>query len=207
MRHSNQSVRGSRLSVLAVGLVALIAVGCGPAAVVASNSPTPAPTPVITPNPHLTEPVTADVIFQALGSARLPIVGTNASSGNGNPAIVQQINADLGSWPLRIIEYRSSAALHKALNWKPGAAPGGGEAPYAFAGLNVLIRFGPIDVRPPAVPDATRQQAAASIFAALDPLLSPLAERSIVAVPSRTAAPTFTPAPPAQASPKPSPKP
>jgi hypothetical protein len=200
MRHSNHTGRWRRLPILAAGLFSVILAGCSQAPV-ASAPPTIAPTPVITPDPHLTEPVTADQIFRVLSSAKLGIVANNANSG-GKPDVVKLINADLGSWQLRIVEYRSAAALVKALGWQPGKPPGSGEAPYAFAGLNILVLYGPISGRAPSTPDANRQKAAASIVAVLDPLLWPLAQRSVVAVPSRTAVPAATPVPSAQPSTK-----
>ena len=206
MRHSNHTGRGARLPIWTAGLFALIALGCAPAAVV-SAPPTAEPTPVVTPDPHLREPVTADQVFRALSAARLGMIANNANTGGGNSDIVKMINADLGSWPLRITEYRSTAVLTRALAWKPRVAPGGDEAPYAFAGLNILIQFGPISARPPAPPDVSRQQAVASIIAVLDPLLWPLAQRSIVAVPTRTAIPSATPAPSAKPSTKPTTRP
>ncbi len=203
MRHSNHSPVARRLSPWAAGLLALAVVGCGSAAP-ASAPPTVAPTPVVTPDPHLREPVTADQIFRALSVAKLGIVANNANSGGGNKDIVKQINADIGSWPLRIIEYRSSAVLAKATGWKAGQAPGSDEAPYAFAGLNVLLQYGPISARAPSAPDATRQKAAAAIVAVLDPLLWPLAQRSVVPIASRTAEPAASVAPSAGPSAAPS---
>lgn len=201
MRYSNHSDRLRRLPARAAGLLAVLAVGCGPAAA-ASTAPTTAPTPVVTPDPHLTEPVTADQVFLALGAAKLGIVANNATAGGGNPDIVKLINADISSWPLRIIEFRSSAALQKSLGWKAGVAPAGDEPPYAIAGLNVLIQYGPISAARPTPPPAARQQLAAAIVAALDPLLWPLAQHSIQAIPSRTPAP---PGPTSSASPPQSP--
>jgi hypothetical protein len=205
MRHSNQPDR-RRLPIWAAAVSALVLAACSspPAASVA---PTPAPTPVVTPDPHLAEPVTADQVFRALGAAKLGMTANNASAG-GNPDIVKLINADIGSWPLRIVEYRSSAALAKALAGLSGESPGSNEAPYAFAALNVLIEYGPISARAPSAPDASRQKAAASIAAALDPLLWPLLQRAVVVVPSRTAEPVATPvAPSASVKPTKTPRP
>ena len=203
MRHSNQSARGRRLPSGAAGVVALlvtaIAVACG--GTTAAPSSTPVPTPVITPDPHLTEPVTADQIFLVLQRAKLQLQPNNANLGHGNPTIVKQINATLTGWPLRITQYRSAADLRKALAWKTGEAPAGDEAPYGIAGLNVLIQFGPISARAPAAPDSTRQATAAQLVGVLDPLLWPLQQHSVVPIPARTPEPT--PAPPS-ASAKPS---
>lgn len=202
MRHSNHADRGRRLPSWAAGLLVLTLVGCG-SAPVASGTPAPLPTPVITPDPHLTEPVTADQVFRALGSAGLPIIANNANSGNGNRAIVKQINAEIGSWPLRITEYTSAAARAKATGWKPGQAPTRNQTPYGWAALNVTIEFGPVNTAgTPQAPPAARQELAAKIVAALDPLLWPLLQHSVVAVPARTAAPASA-SPAAAASTKP----
>ena len=206
MRHSNQTGALRRLPILAVGLVAVILAACG-SAPVASGPPSAPPTPLVTPDPHLKEPVTADQIYRAISLAKLGIVANNANIGGAGSDIVKQINADIGSWPLRIIEYRSTAALTRALDWKPGDRPGGDEAPYAFAGLNILLEFGPISARAPSAPEATRQTAAASIVALLDPLLWPLAQHSVVPIPSRTAEPVATPVPTRAPTVKPTPKP
>jgi len=211
MRHSNHAGRGRGLPFRAASTVALVVTSlllaaCG-SAPAGSGVPSTAPTPLVTPDPHLKEPVTADQIYSALGAARLGIVANNANAGGGNPDIVKQINADIGSWPLRIIEYQSSAALAKALKWAPGDAPGGDESPYAFAGMNVLIQFGPISARAPSAPEALRQQAAAAIVAALDPLLWPLLQRSVVPIPSRTPVPVATPVPSPSAAPAKTPRP
>jgi len=196
MRHSNQLARGRRLPGGVAGFVAAIAtslvIACG-GSNGTSGSPTPLPTPVITPDPHLHEPVTADQIFLALGAAKLGMVANNANSATGNPAIVKLINAEINNWPLRITQFSSSAALKKTLQWQPGAAPGGDEAPYSIAGLNILIEFGPISARAPSTPDASRQAMAARIVAVLDPLLWPLSQHSVMDIPSRTPEPTPKP--------------
>ena len=202
MRHSNQAGRGSRLPSWAVGLFVLLVAGCGQAAV-PSASPTATPTPVVTPDPHLKEPVTADQIFRVLSSAKLGMRANNATLGGDVADVVKVINADIGGWPLRITEYRSSAALRKAVAWK-SATPARNETPYAIAGLNVLIAFGPVSrVAPPSAPEAARQEVAAAIVAALDPLLWPMAQHSVVVIPSRSADPAAS----GVASPKPSPAP
>jgi len=155
----------------------------------------------VTPDPHLTEPVAADDVYKAFGSGGVAITPINANLGQGDPNIVKQINANLGGWPLRITQYKSGAVMRRALDWTPGQAPGGDEAPFAFAGLNILVTFGPISARAPSPPDDSRRQAAASIVAILDPLLWPLAQRSVVAIPSRTPIPVATPVPTAKPTP------
>ena len=191
---------------LFVGLlgVGLAACGSPPPASIAPSS-TPAPT--ATPDPHLVEPVSADDIFRDIGKGGLKISAVNANLGQGNPDIVKVINADLGGWPLRITQYRSSAILGRALAWTAGQRPGADEAPFAFAGLNILITFGPISAAPPSAPDPARSQAATALVGVLDPLLWPLAQRSVTVIPSRTAAPIATPTPSPTASPRATPRP
>lgn len=208
MRTSNQLAPGRRLSTGRAGsvisLLTALVVACG-----GSSTPTPAPsaaaTPVITPDPHLSEPVTADRIFIALGAAKLGITANTASAGTGT--VVKLIDAEIGNWPLRITQYSSSAVLRRTLAWKPGQPPGGDEAPYNIVGENILIQYGPISARAPSAPDSKRQGLAAQIIAVLDPLLWPLTQRSVVVVPSRTPQPTAAPSAPASAKPAKSPKP
>ena len=197
MRHSNRDDRGRRLPTLAAGLLALIVAGCG-SSTDGSPSPSVTPAPSVSPDPHLRDPVAADDVYKAFGKGGVVITAINANLGQGNPNIVKQINANLGGWPLRITQYKSGAVLLMSLDWETGQPPGGDEAPYAFAGLNILIQFGPISARAPSAPDASRQKAAASIVAILDPLLWPLAQRSVVTIPSRTPIPAATPVPTAK---------
>jgi hypothetical protein len=174
-------------------VVTTLVVACGGSAG-PSVAPTPLPTPVVTPDPHLREPVSADDIFRALGTAKLGITANNANSGRGNPVIVKQINASIANWPLRITQYKSSVDLQKALAWKPGDAPVRNETPYAFAGLNVLVEYGPVSsAATPKAPDGSRQAAAAQIVDVLDPLLWPMAQHSVVAIPARTPIPAVAP--------------
>jgi len=195
---------------LAVAL-AVVVTGCG------GDHPSPAPstlaTPSPTPDPHLKGNVTADQLYTILITAKLGLTANNANLGHGDPNIVKQINGVIAGWPVRITEYRSASILQSALHWTPGSAPGGEEAPYAFAAMNVLIQYGPISAKPPAKPDAARQDTAAKIVELLDPLLWPIYQHSVVSIPSRTpeptAAPTASRAPSAAPAktPKPTPKP
>ena len=210
MRHSNHAVRGHRLTILFVGLFGVAVAGCGSNAQ-GSLEPSAAVTPAPTPDPHLKEPVTADDIFRIIGKGGLKISSVNANLGQGNPNIAKVINADIGGWPIRITQYTSSAVLTRSLGWTPGAAPGADEAPYAFSGLNILITFGPISAKAPTIPDPARTAAAASLVGILDPLLWPLAQRTVTPIPGRTPVPVATPtpspspSPSAKATPKPKP--
>jgi hypothetical protein len=206
MRHSNHGLRGPWLTIVVVGLSVVGLAGCGSAAV-ASAPPSAQPTPVVTPDPHLKEPVSADDVFRDIGRGGLGISALNANLGEGDPDVVKVINADVGGWPLRITQFKSASVLARTLGWTPGDAPRGDEAPYAFAGLNILVTFGPISAAPPQAPDANRSKSAATLVGILDPLLWPLAQRSVVAIPSRTPEPVATPQPSAKPSAKPTAKP
>lgn len=194
MRVSNCAARIVAGAVMTTVLVAACASPPPPSA-----APTVRPTPVITPDPHLTEPATADQVFRAVRSGDLDLQVNNASAGGPDEPLVKRINAAVGNWPLVISEYRTSAALRAAIDWNPGEAPAQGNSPYAFVGLNILIEFGPMTGLP-AAPDFTRQAQAEGIVALLDPLLWPLEQRSIVPVATRTMAPA---SPAASASAKP----
>jgi hypothetical protein len=181
---------------------------CASAAPSSAPPPTVAPTPVITPNPHLTDPATADAIFSAIRSAGLPLSTSNAFAGAPNAAVVKRINAAVDNWPLIITQYKDTATLRAAVKWDPSKPPAAGSPPYAFVGLNIMVAFGPPAGKPVA-PDASRQAQAQRLVGALDPLLWPLEQRSVKAIPTSTP-PAATPAPSAgkpKATPKPSVKP
>jgi hypothetical protein len=165
---------------------ALILGACGSTqASVAPSSPPP--TPVITPNPHLTDPATADQIFRAIGSAGLALTASNASTGGPNSPMVKRINAAFAGWPLIITQFQTGPVLRTAVKWDPGKPPPPGSAPYNFVGLNILIEFGPGSGLP-AAPDTARQEQAQRLLAAIDPLLSPVEQRSVLPLQTAEAA-------------------
>lgn len=198
MRGSNHRTRP--VLTLAAIVVMSAAVGaCGtsaaqPSAAVASASPTPA----ITPDPHLTEPATADQIFNAIRRGDLALTVNNATAGDPSAPIVKTINAAIANWPLIISEYRSSSLLRESTGWDPAAGPRQGDSPYTWVGLNILVSFGPTTGHP-VPPDATRQQQARDLIALIDPLLWPMQQRAVVPVPTKTAPPGSSPAPAASA--------
>jgi len=198
MRVSNHAAR------LAAGAaVALIVMTCCASPPASSPPVTPRPTPVITPDPHLTDPATADDIFRAIRVGGLPLHVTNATSGDPNSPVVKRINADIGNWPLIISEYRTSALLRESLKWDPKAPLAQGNPPYAFVGMNILVEFGPVTGLL-SRPDNSRQKQAEGLVALIDPLLWPLEQRSLLPLPVKTPAPaTAVASPPAVASPKP----
>jgi hypothetical protein len=199
MRHSNHRARESRQrdpatrhpgavsSLVRLVLLVLIVGACGQAAA-PSASPAPLPTPVITPDPHLAGPVTADQVLSALSAGRLTVYANNAT---GGPApIVKRINADLDGWPLRITAYTTAASSRQGKPWKAGTVPGKGEAAYTLAALNLVIEYGPKTAGvAPAPADAAHMAVAASLVAILDPLLWPIEQHSVATIPARTSSP------------------
>ena len=175
-----------------------LATGCAtpPAS---SIAPSLRPTPVVTPDPHLTEPATADQVFGAIRVGDLPLLVNNASSGDASSPIAKKINAAIGDWPLVISEYRTSELLRQSTIWNPALPPGPGDPPYAFVGMNILVEFGPM-TGGLVTPGSTRQKQAEALVALIDPLLWPLEQRSIVPLPTRTAAPASAPSAAASAS-------
>ena len=158
-----------------------------------------APTPVVTPNPHLADPATAQDVFNGLGREGLKISPNTAVGGNAGSGIVTRINATYLGWPLDVTQFRTSADLVKAAKWKSGQAPGRGEPPVALAGYNILVTWGPWGPgsKPP-VPDDRQAEALDALVAALDRLLSPIRARTIVplqiaAAPAGTAPATNAP--------------
>jgi hypothetical protein len=185
--------------VLAASLVGLVAACGGNAA--KSAPPTPQPTPVITPDPHLHDPATADAVFNVLRSVGLPLTVNNATNGQASAPIVKRINANIGGWPLLITQFRTSALLRSVTKWDAAKPPLQGNPPYAFVGLNILVEFGPT-ANGLARPDGTRVQQAETLVAVLDPLLSPLEQRSVspVTVAKNGPPPASLPATPSAAA-------
>jgi hypothetical protein len=211
MRTADRRAPLARVRTLAAAVTIGLVVGaCGgspPSAPAASA--TPVATPAATPVAHLSEPVKADSVYLALLAAGLRIVPNNASTGGPGNEPVKRINATYAGWPLSISQFTSSATLMAATDWKAGAKPSQGESSIAFMGLNILVEFGPTSGATPKEPDDRQMKAAEALHQALDPLVSPMNARTIVAipgVPESTVAPTASPAPPAKPTAKPSAK-
>lgn len=195
-------LRAATLVVVALSF-ALVATGCG-----ADAAPSPTPTPRVTPtpDPHLSEPVSVDEIFSTLTRSGLRILPNNAATGrSGEP--VKRINSTYEGWPLALVEYSSSRALAAETGFVDGAAPGVGGVPYTFAGLNILVIYGPESkAEPPGRVDDRFKTAAEAMVAILDPLLGPLGQSSsdpvtIPSAPDRT--PPASPSPSPEVSPSP----
>ena len=104
------TTRGVR-SLACFAIVALAASACGSAP--PSATPVAIATPLITPDPHLPDPTTADMVFRALGSGGLRITATNAASGTDGAEPVKRINASYLGWPLIVSQYSTSAASRR----------------------------------------------------------------------------------------------
>ena len=168
---------------LAASLALSALVGaCGSNA--ASPSPTPRPTAVVTPDPHLTEPVSVDEIYVALQRAGLDITANTASSGPGGEP-VKRISATFEGWPLILSQFTSSAALRSSSGFDPARVVRQGDPPITLAGLNILVEFGPTtsNTALPEPPDAARRAAALELVRVLDPLLGPLGQVSAEPLP------------------------
>jgi hypothetical protein len=184
--------------------LAIVAGACGGPP--PSTAPVAVATPLVTPNPHLKDPATADQVFIELGKGGLHITATNAASGTDGSEPVKRINATYLGWPLIISQYSTSAALRKATSgWAPGERPRQGEPPINITGMNILVTWGPTTGAEPKKPDPAKETALTSIIKVLDPLLSPLQARTIV--PIAVAGSTPTPAPTATPKPTKTPKP
>lgn len=184
MRGSNLRRVAQTASTLVVGfLVTACAAAATPPPTITAVA-----TPVVTPDPHLTAPASVDEIFRLLGGAGLRIT-PNTASGGPDEEPLKRINATYASWPLVLSEFTSAEALRKVGRFDIRKPPGRGESPYVLAGLNILVEFGPKvtnDARPP-IPEPVKQAAFLQLVAVLDPLLGPLAQRSVEPVPLPTA--------------------
>jgi hypothetical protein len=140
------------------------------------SSPSPSPTPKPTPNPHLKDPAQAETIYSTLLQRGLSLIGTNASRGRDPVAV---INATYSGWPLVLVQYRSTATRQRLHPLRNGEAVKRSDPPFTFAGLNLVVEWGPrTDNRVPrAVPKAMLTEAQ-KLAVELDRLIGPLAERS-----------------------------
>jgi hypothetical protein len=168
-----------------VRLVATLVATFVAVAACASPAPTPAPTarptPVVTPNPHLGDPTTAELVLRGLGTAGLDIVANNADSGSG--PLVRRINATYMGWPLSVSEFLTSEDLAEATSWETGESPTQGQPPVTLAGMNILIEWGPTTGAKPKEPAGPQVDGLRELASTLDLLISPLRAKSVVAVP------------------------
>jgi hypothetical protein len=170
--------RAGFIALCTMAILGLAACGSTPPSV----APTVAPTPLITPDPHLADPTTADEVYRGLGASGLRITANNASAGGEDPDLIKRINATYLGWPLNVSQYRTSAALVKGTGWEPGEPPGQGEAPVAIAAANILVQWGPQTGEHPATPNERQLNGLKDLVTALDRLLSPLRARTVVRI-------------------------
>jgi hypothetical protein len=154
---------------------------------------------VVTPNPHLSTPASAQQVFNGLGHAGLKVTAHTASAGAADSPVVRKIFASYLGWPLDVTEFRSTQALADALTWTSGAPPEKGDPPVTIAGGNILVIWGPINAgKAPLRLDERQQAGLQPLVSTLDMLLSPLWTRTSVPVTVSESAP---PAPAASAKP------
>ncbi len=183
--------------------VTAIAVACGSAPT--PPPPTVAPTPTATPDPHLAEPASVDRVYQELRKAGLSMAANTAESGT-DP--VKRLSLTYDSWPLILEEYTSTAALQSKSGFDPKHLPGFGDPAFTFAGMNILVKYGPqVQNGAPVLPEARFMSAADKLVAALYPLIGPLQQSAVAPVdlPGPTATPSPSPTPTPKATPKPKP--
>jgi hypothetical protein len=172
---------------------------------------TAAPTPIVTPNPHLPSPATAQQVFNGLGHAGLKVTAHTASGGGADSPVVRRIFASYLGWPLDLTQFRSVQDLNESETWTSGKPPEKGDPPVAIAGGNILVVWGPINAgRAPVKLDERQKAGLQPLVTALEALLSPLRTRTnepvtvtVTAPPAPTASAAAPPAASAKASPAP----
>ncbi len=173
--------------------LAILISGCGDSASPGPSAvPTARPTPVVTPDPHLTDPADLDTIFAELTKAGLMITPINAGAAT-EP--LRRVNATYLDWPLILSEFSSGEALIATTGWTTGSLPERGDAPFTIIGLNIMVEYGPkvTNALTPEPADPRYEAAAATLGLALDPLLGPLDQRSVTPLPLPTASPLLEP--------------
>ncbi len=195
MRSPGRKLRPHRIGFVAVAvLIAGVVVACGSAASSATpRPPTPSPYAFPTPWPPFTTPPTADQVYLALLADRIEILPTTASSGANGKDPIKQIDGTYKGLPITIGQYKTAATLKAATKWKPGATPKAGESAAAFIGQDILVRWGP--AVGPTVTTLTDAQVteALALRSALERLLGPLTDRTIVPVAVATPIPSASP--------------
>ena len=207
-------MRTSRLIALMIG-AAVLASACGstPATPLPTIASSTAPNPTPTPNPQLHDPASINDVLGALQKASLGITANSADAQSGN--MVERLHLTYLGWPLTLTGYSSARTLASESGFNPKVRPVEGNAPFAVAGLNILIEFGPNTQNgSPSVPASIYATAFEKLVLVVNPLIGPLRQQSVtpVQLPTPTPGPTASPlaaspAPSAQPSTKPSTKP
>lgn len=203
-------MRTSRIIALMIG-AALVVGACG--STPATPNPTTAtslpPIPTPTSNPQLSDPASVGDVLAALQNAGLSMTANSADARSGN--MVERLHLTYDGWPLTLTQYSSARTLTSESGFNPKGRPVNGQTPFALAGLNILIEFGPnVQNGSPSVPDPQYATAFERIVVIVNPLIGPLRQQSVtpVALPTPTPGPTASAAPSLSAAdPKPSTKP
>jgi hypothetical protein len=204
-------MRTSRIIALMFG-AALVAGACG--STPATANPTIAaslpPVPTPTPNPQLSDPASIGDVLAALQKAGLSMTSNSADAGSGD--MVERLHLTYVGWPLTVTEYSSARTLASESGFNPKGRLVNGDTPFAVAGLNILIQFGPKTQNgSPSVPDPQYGTAFEQLVLVVNPLIGPLRQESVtpVALPTPTPGPSVSaPAPsPGSASPRPTARP
>lgn len=188
-------------------MLAILVAACSSA--VPSPSPTAGPTPVVTPDPHLTGAATGEQVFTGLGRAGLRMTPHSASTfDNDASPVVMRINATYVDWPLDLFQFRTPEDLAAATaKWPDEKGPGKGDPPVSIVGQNILVTWGPRTTgRAPDAPDARQAEGLRALVAALELLLSPLRAHAVVPIELAVAPIASEPAAPSSAAPSKKPK-
>ncbi len=170
----------------------LLLAACGGGTPTSSPSASPSATPA---SLLLPDPTTAGAVYTNLRQQGILVVGTNAIAGK-DP--VNRINATYEGQPLAILGYSSDLARAKFYAFRDATKPERGDPTYTFAGLNIVVEFGPSTPgKRPAAPDPGLATSAQQLAAQLERLLGALDERSEqrVSVPRATPVPVTQPTP------------
>lgn len=156
---------------MVVGLVA----ACG------GSTPSPSAgisqaTPKPTGDPHLRDPAQIGQVYRALREQGLNIVGTTARAGK-DP--VSTVTGTYAGWPLRLSQYASTRSRLGLVPFKDRDLPKRGDSPFMFAGLNIVVEWGPVlpNRAPPAATPA-QLRAATRLANELNLLVGPIAQRT-----------------------------
>jgi hypothetical protein len=188
----------SNRPLLASLLAAVLLAACGgDAPTNSSPPPTPTPSPQITPIPRLPDQASVGALLRELVRAGVTIVANNADAPGAGKEPLKRINATYLGWPMTLSEFSTARALDTAESWESGTKPGRGDAPVAFAGLNLLVEWGPRTGSGPEKLSDARLAALGPLVETLHALMGPLRVRASVdiALPTPAVPPTTEPTP------------
>jgi hypothetical protein len=192
-----------RLSAWILVVVGLVA-ACG------GSTPSPSSgisqaTPKPTGDPHLRDPAQIGQVYRALREQGLNILGTTARAGK-DP--VSTVTGTYAGWPLRLSQYASTRSRLALVAFENRDLPSRGDPPFMFAGLNIVVEWGPVlpNRAPPAATPA-QLRAATRLANELNLLVGPIGQRTASPVELAPVAPQASPGSTPAASPSTSPSP